>query len=76
MDTYLQIGTSKAGVYILNQISSLTTSKDIGRSKASHSLSGRPNRYTGSGIPDEHTHHLVYLTGTAEKVRLSGLPDT
>jgi hypothetical protein len=26
--------------------------------------------------PDEHTHYLVDLTGTSEKVRLSGLPDT
>jgi hypothetical protein len=26
-------------------------------------------------IPDDHTHYQIDLTGMAEKVRLSGVPD-
>jgi hypothetical protein len=29
-----------------------------------------------SGLPDEHTHDHVNLTGTPEKFHLSGLPDS
>jgi hypothetical protein len=43
--------------------------------KASHSLSGRPDQVHLSSLSDEHIHYQVDLTGMAEKVCPSGLPD-